>query len=256
MRILLIGGTGSIGSHVAAQALAAGHEVRVVTRTARSAKARPGAEVEFIAGDVNDPAVAAKAVEGVDAVVFTHGSNGSAADMERVDYGFVASILKALGGRKARIGLMTLMNVTHHDSGYNRSSQACDWKRRSEMLVRASGKPYVIVRPGWFDCNGAGEKRIQMLQGDARTGQPGIARADIARVLLAGIESEAAAGRTFELFNEPGEPQANLEEDFAALAADEPGELFAARDERNFPLSAQPTRFLADLKAIGSLASA
>lgn len=256
MRILVIGGTGSIGQHVAGQALEAGHEVRTVARDIRKAGRLFGSSVEAIGGDAGDAEVAARAVDGVDAVVFTHGSNGSPADMERVDYGFVASILKALGGRKVRIGLMTTMNVTHHDTSYNRSTEACDWKRRSEMLVRASANPYVIVRPGWFDYNGASERRIQMLQGDARTGQPGVARADIARVLLAGIEADAASGRTLELFNEPGEPQASLEADFAALAVDEPGDIFAARDARNFPLEVQPARFLADLESIRALASA
>jgi uncharacterized protein YbjT (DUF2867 family) len=34
-----------------------------------------------------------------------------------------------------------------------------DWKRRGERLVRASGLPYTIVRPGWFDYNDAGQHR-------------------------------------------------------------------------------------------------
>jgi hypothetical protein len=37
---------------------------------------------------------------------------------------------------------MTSIGVTNRVSAYNRSTEAHDWKRRSERLVRASGLPY------------------------------------------------------------------------------------------------------------------
>ena len=45
---------------------------------------------------------------------------------------------------------MTSIGVTNRTGAYNRSTQAHDWKRRSERLVRASGHQYTIVRPGWL----------------------------------------------------------------------------------------------------------
>ena len=63
-------------------------------------------------------------------------------------------MLRALGGRRARIVLMTSINVTRRDAGAYQGLM--DWKRRSERLVRASGLPYTIVRPGWFDMTGPG----------------------------------------------------------------------------------------------------
>jgi uncharacterized protein YbjT (DUF2867 family) len=45
------------------------------------------------------------------------------------------------------------IGVTNRDGNYNRQAEAHDWKRRGERLVRASGLPYTIVRPGWFDYN-------------------------------------------------------------------------------------------------------
>jgi len=63
---------------------------------------------------------------------------------------------------------MTAIGVTKHSPGH-------DWKFRGERLVRASGLPYTIVRPGWFDYNEPDQQRLVMLQGDRR--QPNVARA-------------------------------------------------------------------------------
>src|SRR5208282_576187 len=102
-------------------------------------------------------------------IVFTHGSDsGAKAASEPVDYCGVRNILAALGSRTARIALMTSIGVTNRNSSYNRSTEAHDWKRRSERLVRASRLPYTIVRPGWFDNNEPDEHRLVLLQGDTR----------------------------------------------------------------------------------------
>jgi len=45
-----------------------------------------------------------------------------------------------------------LIGVTNREGDYNRQTEAHDWKRRGERLVRASGLPYTIVRPGWTPC--------------------------------------------------------------------------------------------------------
>ena len=87
---------------------------------------------------------------------------------ETVDYGGVRNVLAALGPRTARIALMTAIGVTNRTGAYNRSTEAHDWKRRSERLVRASGLPYTIVRPGWFDYNDPDQHRLVLLQGDTR----------------------------------------------------------------------------------------
>ena len=44
---------------------------------------------------------------------------------------------------------MTSINITTTISGPYAALMS--WKRRSERLVRASGAPYTIVRPGWLD---------------------------------------------------------------------------------------------------------
>ncbi|GIG66768.1 SDR family oxidoreductase [Phytomonospora endophytica] len=64
MKVLVTGATGVVGRQVVAQLLAAGAEVRAVTRD--PAKAGLPAGVEVVAGDLTDPAGLAPAFEGVD----------------------------------------------------------------------------------------------------------------------------------------------------------------------------------------------
>src|SRR5271166_1412976 len=153
LTILAVGATGSIGSLVVEEAIRQGRAVRALVRSASKAR-QLSRKAETVIGDLARPETLSAAVTGVDAIVFTHGSDGAGkAASESVDYGGVRNILAALGSRKVRIALMTSIGVTNRDSSYNRSTEAHDWKRRSERLVRASGLPYTIVRPGWFDYN-------------------------------------------------------------------------------------------------------
>lgn len=55
---------------------------------------------------------------------------------------------------------MTSIGVTNRNSSYNRSSEAHDWQRRSERLLRASGQGCTIVQPGWFDHNAADQHAL------------------------------------------------------------------------------------------------
>jgi len=104
-----------------------------------------------------------------------------------VDYSAVRNVFTALGTRTARITLMTTIGVAKHSRGH-------DWKRRGERLVRASGLPCTVVRPGWFDHNEPDQQRIELLQGDRRrAGDPSdgvVSRAQIAQVLALDAEPD------------------------------------------------------------------
>src|ERR687883_950909 len=74
-RILITGGAGFIGSHVADELLAHGYRVRALdglTPQVHGGRERPeylSSEVELLVGDVRDPGAIGRALEGVDAVV-------------------------------------------------------------------------------------------------------------------------------------------------------------------------------------------
>jgi len=254
LTVLVVGATGSIGRLVVAEALRKGHAVRALVRDAERVRGLPP-EAQFVVGDLTRAETLAAAVEGITAVVFTHGSSGGGkAGAEQVDYGAVRNVLRALAGRPVRVALMTAIGVTNREGAYNRSTQIHDWKRRGERLVRASGLPYTIVRPGWFDYNAPDQHRLVFLQGDKRhAGDPSdgvIARKQIAQVLVHSLTSDAARAKTFELVAERGPAQKHLDPLFGALDADASGGIDAVRDTANMPLSGEPAPVRADLEQL------
>ena len=252
LTVLVVGATGSIGRLVVAEALRRGHSVRPLVRDLARAGSLPD-DARRVVGDLTAAESLAEALDGIDAIVFTHGGDGGGkAAAEQVDYGGVRNVLRALGGRTARIALMTAIGVTDRTGAFNRTTQIHDWKRRGERLVRASGLPYTIVRPGWFDHQARDQHRVRFLQGDTRhAGNPSdgvIARRQIAEVVVASLTCDAALRKTFELVAERGAAPIDLEPLFAALQADPPGALDAVLDSSNMPLSEEPASVRQDLE--------
>ncbi|WP_205698232.1 NAD(P)-dependent oxidoreductase [Conexibacter sp. SYSU D00693] len=122
-RVLVTGGAGFVGTHVAEQLLDAGFEVRIVDALLESAHdglpdgIPAGAEV--VHGDLRDPEVARAAVRGVDAVSHQASMVGLGADVRDVaDYVAhndlaTAQLLRALAveGFRGRIALASSMVV-------------------------------------------------------------------------------------------------------------------------------------------------
>jgi uncharacterized protein YbjT (DUF2867 family) len=124
--VLVVGATGSIGRLVVAEAIRQGYTTRALVRDRDKARRLP-VDAQVAVGDVTRLDTLIAAVDGVDAVVFTHGSDAAGrAGAENVDYGGVRNILTALGSRPARIALMTSIGVTNRSSAYNRSTEGHD----------------------------------------------------------------------------------------------------------------------------------
>jgi len=97
MTVLVVGATGSIGRLVVEEALRQGHAVRALVRTPGKARRLP-LEAQVVRGDVTRPDTLTAAVDGVDAVVFTLGSDGAGkVGAESVDYGGVRNVLGCAG---------------------------------------------------------------------------------------------------------------------------------------------------------------
>lgn len=113
-RVLITGGAGFIGSHLARQLLRQGHEVRALDRLdpqVHPARERPGyldPEVELVEGDVRDPGAVSEALIGIDAVVHLAARVGVGQSMyEIADYCSVNTVgtgvlLEALTERPVR----------------------------------------------------------------------------------------------------------------------------------------------------------
>lgn len=244
--VLVVGASGSIGRPAVAEAFRMGYETKALVRDPAQARLFPDG-VQVVVGDLTRAETLHEAVEGVTGIIFTHGIGGNdPKGAEQVNYGAVRNVLSVLKA-PARIALMTAVGVTKRTVGH-------DWKRRGERLVRASGLPYTIVRPGWFDYNAPEQQRLVMRQGDTHwAGSPSdgvVARARIAQVLVASLTSSAANRKTFELVAEKGAAQTDLEPLFSALPADPTDDYDAFLDRDNLPLAEEPSTVVRDLDAV------
>lgn len=244
--VLVVGATGSIGVHVMAVAREEGFAVRALIRDERQARRLP-AGVDHAVGDLTRAETLSDAVDGIAAIVFTHGSNGREPGPEAVDYGAVRNVLTALEGRVVRIALMTTIGSTDRKGAH-------DWKRRGERLVRASGLPYTIVRPSWFDYNAPDQLQLVMLQGDKRlTGTPKdgqISRRQLARVLVRSLVSLSALRKTLELHSARGPEQEDFDPVIDALDADTTDALDGVHDPANMPFEREPDRIVQSLERV------
>jgi uncharacterized protein YbjT (DUF2867 family) len=240
--VLLIGGTGSIGRLVVSRLLELGDRPRVLTRHPDRAHMVKGTEVA--GGDLSDLTTLATAVRDVEAVVMTHGAPYGSGHYEAVDYGALPALLEALNGREVRVTLMTSIGVT--GTGGN-SRELLEWKRRGERLLRASGLPYTIVRPGWFDAGTDSETRADLRQGDLTEYGP-VRRDHVAETISQSLHAPNAVARTIEVFSTEGPALTDWDAAFAGTDPDQRGSLDGTHDRPGPPADAEPHRVRIDLR--------
>ena len=220
--VLVAGATGRTGRVVVEELLAQGFKVRAFVRDIERARTVLPKNIEYSQGDVRQRATIDPALNGVTAIICTIGASLGDPDNtpELVDYGGV----RALADAAADAGLEHFVLVssggaTQRDHVLNqRFNNVLIWKFKGEEVVRNSGVPYTIVRPGGLTDEPGGGKSLVLLQGDKRLGT--ISRKDVARVLVASLRIGDARGKTFELFNGDQAPSGDLKNVFTSLAAD------------------------------------
>ncbi|QMU96020.1 NAD(P)H-binding protein [Microbacterium esteraromaticum] len=99
-RIVVIGGTGYAGSHIAREAVSRGHDVTVVSRRDPDA---PVDGVRYVQGSVLDLDGLGDAFDGADAVVSALAPRG---DMENEVIGALRDLSERLSGTGARLGVV------------------------------------------------------------------------------------------------------------------------------------------------------
>jgi dTDP-L-rhamnose 4-epimerase len=149
MRVLITGGAGFLGSHVADELLAAGHSVRALDSLIEQVHggARPdylAADVELVEGDVRDADAVARALDGCDAVVHFAARVGVGQSMYEVaeytsvnDFG-TAVLLEALASRPVeRLVVASSMSV-YGEGAYEGGAEVT---RTREQLERGEFEP-------------------------------------------------------------------------------------------------------------------
>jgi uncharacterized protein YbjT (DUF2867 family) len=141
--ILVVGGTGRLGSSVVATLLADGHEVRVLARGRRPPPAGiTGAQ--WIPGSVTDSGVVARAVHGVDVVItaFTGFPSASPARVDNEGTGAVVRAARRVGAR------MVFLSVA--GAAADAPLELFRAKYAAESAVKSSDLEWTIIRPDAF----------------------------------------------------------------------------------------------------------
>jgi putative NADH-flavin reductase len=156
MKVIVFGGTGTIGRLVVQQAVEQDHEVTLLTRNP-SLVGPTDPRVHVVEGDVFDARAIAPVIAGHDAVVVTLGGGRKGGVRARG----TAAIIEAMRATEVRrLVVLSLIGV-----GDSREQLNFFWKRlmfglllrgayadhvEQERLTRASGLDWTIVRPGSF----------------------------------------------------------------------------------------------------------
>lgn len=150
--VAIAGGSGFIGRAIARRlaAIAQVHP-RVMTRSPERARERlKDPNVEFVRGEVTDPATLPEALKGADTIVCAVQFDGYPIEnpargltFERVDYGGTVALLEA--AREA--GASQFIYISGAAADENSAHPGFRAKGRAERAVRESGLAWTIIRP-------------------------------------------------------------------------------------------------------------
>jgi uncharacterized protein YbjT (DUF2867 family) len=206
--ILLTGGTGFVGGHVARALREADRPVRCLVRSRAKAGRLATLGCELVEGEMTDAASLRRAVDGVETVVHLVAiRQGSEEKFQRIMIQGTRDLLTAAKeAGVARFVLMSALGVSEESKDLVPYYRA---KWEMEQAVESAGVPYVIFRPSFvFERDGgilptfaklarlapvtpiigSGEQRIQPIWAG-----------DVAAYFERAIDLEAATNRTFEL---------------------------------------------------------
>lgn len=219
-RVLLAGATGGTGLQALAALRRAGYALRGVTRSASGADRlrRRGAE-DVVVGDLLDPDVAQRAVEGCDAVVSCLGTSPVRLTRSRLP-GSDTPLVDGPGNRNLVTaaeegGLRAFVLQSALGVGGDRGSWLARLfalsvgptnraKAEAEAALRDSALRHTIVRPGFLTSRLDPLAVGPLLAAPAGTGLWGASpRRDVARVMVGALDEPGAADATLELVRNP-----------------------------------------------------
>lgn len=230
--VLVIGGSRGAGRLIACRLRDRGDPVRVVSRRPERARRRLPKSVTVVTGDITRQDTLYPPLSGVKHVIVTAGVRSgrpaSESQIRRTEYEGILNVLGVLAetGFSGRFMYMTASgSVTR--SVWSRLLNAYKgntlvWRRRAEEAIRASGFDYTIVRAGVLVNRGAGRHPIAVTQRDLPLSpRYRIARADVADVFVAALESPHASHATFDVVWDDGKHTTDWQHDLQQLRSDE-----------------------------------
>jgi uncharacterized protein YbjT (DUF2867 family) len=149
MKVLIVGGTGYLGSKIAKSANRAGHEVFALVRESSDASPLERLGATIVRGDITDPRTLPLAFEGMDTAVTSaigYVARKSGDSLDSVDNqgnrNLADAALKAGVKRLVFLSILTANTPKHIPHLYQ--------KFLSEEYFQKIGLPFVALRPGAF----------------------------------------------------------------------------------------------------------
>lgn len=191
-KLLVLGATGPTGRLIVHQAVARGHDVRILVRSPDKANDLQGAKL--VVGDARDEAALRDALADRDAVISALGTPAS--PFREVT--LLSSATRALVGAMQRAHVARLVAITGIGAGDSVGHGGFVFdklifplllrkvyadKNRQEALIRASGLDWVLVRPAMLN-NKPGRDSIRALTDLSAVHGGTISRADVASFVL------------------------------------------------------------------------
>jgi uncharacterized protein YbjT (DUF2867 family) len=139
-RILVIGGTGTVGRQVLSQLAATNAHVRALVRNPDAARLPP--RVEVVRGDLTVPETLDACLDGIDAVFLVWTAPPAA----------VAPALERITKHARRIVFLSAPIKTQHPL-FQQPNLLRAMVEQIERLIETSGRQWTFLRPGMFSAN-------------------------------------------------------------------------------------------------------
>lgn len=168
MKVLVVGGTGYLGSKIALEANRAGHEVVALVRESSDASPLERLGATIVRGDITNPCTLPSAFEGIDTAVTSaigYVARKSGDSLDSVDNqgnrNVADAALKAGVKRLVFLSILTADRPKHIPHLYQ--------KFLSEEYFKKIGLPFVALRPGAFLDQELERRKEGFLQGTLGT---------------------------------------------------------------------------------------
>jgi len=194
MKILVIGGTGSVGSHVVRELLARKADPVVLTRSAEKVKSLP-AGVEGVVGDLLDPGTVRSVFKSVDGVFMI-----TAVSTTETHEGLMA----VNGARMSDVKRFVYMSVHNVEQAPHLPHFGS--KLPIEAALKKSGIPYTVLRPNNFFQNDYWFQDALLQYGvyPQPMGDLGLSRVDVRDIAEAAAIALTASGHEGRTYNVVG----------------------------------------------------
>lgn len=198
MHVFIAGANGQIGQQLLREMANSDHEARAMVRhPEQGPELQQLGATETVVGDLEQDC--SEAMKGCDAVIFAAGSGPHTGPDKTTDVdqdGAIRLIDSAKAVGIKRFIIVSSMGAENPDNGPEKLRHYLRAKHKADEHLKLSGLNYTIVRPGQLiDDEGTGKVAVSAGQGDFGK----IPRQDVARVLLAVLDTDTTINRVFEV---------------------------------------------------------